>query len=77
MPSMAVGLNGGLNHIFSGIAKALEVMDLESLLYGSKLMVNLSVSSELIFVVGESGYIDYLCRIITCLKDGPKHGQTD
>jgi hypothetical protein len=72
-----VGENGGLQHIFYALSKALDYVDYEALTYGVKLVVNLCSNDEICFVIAEAGYVDYLCRISNCLKDGPKHGQTD
>ena len=69
-PFDAIGKHGGLQHIMMAIGRSLEAMDFESLLYGAKIIINLSQSKEVIFVIGESGYIDYLCRIIQRLKEG-------
>ena len=71
-PYEAIGKHGGLQHIMMAIGRSLDWMDFESLLYGVKLIHNLSSSAEMIFVIGESGYIDYLCRIIQRLKEGVK-----
>ena len=76
-PIRVIGSQGGFRHIMEAVSKALEVNDYEALLYATKLIVNLSSSPELIFVFAEAGYLDYLCRICTSLKEGPKHGQTD
>ena len=47
------------------VARSLENVDYESLLYSSKIFANLAQeSSELISVMGEAGCIDTLCRVI-------------
>ena len=69
-PFDAIGKYGGMQHIMMAMGRSLEALDFESLLYGAKIIINLSQSKELIFVIGETGYIDYLCSIIQRLKDG-------
>lgn len=73
-PYEAIGLNGGLTHIFQALSIALDNVDYEAMSYGVKLISNLASNSEIAFVMSEAGYIDNLCRIMTCLRDGPKQG---
>jgi hypothetical protein len=41
-PFDAIGNHGGLQHIMMAIGRSLEALDFESLLYGAKIIINLS-----------------------------------
>lgn len=73
-PFHAFGLNGGIQHLMAAMNTALDLLDYESMLYSAKLVSNLSLSAELVLVMGETQVADYLCRMIQRLKDGPKNG---
>jgi hypothetical protein len=76
-PYDLIGNFGALKHIETAIKRSLENMDMESLQYAIKIIINLLVSHEIIFIAGEVKIIDLLCFVIQNLKNGVKAANED
>ena len=69
-PYDMIGSFGALKHIETAINRSLENNDLESLQYAVKIIINLLVSHEIIFIMGENHFIDLLSFVVKSLKNG-------